>query len=222
MKADRIFKFLKALAAHNNREWFKAHKAEYDAVMKEEIEPLLPILIARISMFEPEVMHLEPKDCLYRIYRDIRFSKDKSPYKTHIGLFVNAKGRQSLRCGYYLHFEPGQCMIAGGGWCPTSDMLRGIRHSIFDNIDEFRAMVEEPTFKQFFPTIGMERLKTAPKGFPKDWPYMDYLKPKDYIVCRKVPDDFFQQPDFIDQIALTFETMKPYHDFLNETIEKFI
>lgn len=221
MKADLIFDFLKKLAANNNREWFKAHRETYDAVVS-EVEALASILIARISFFEPGVMRLEPKDCMYRIYRDIRFSKDKSPYKNHIGIFVNPKGKKSLHCGYYLHFEPGNCMIAGGGWCPTTEMLRALRQSIVDNIDEFKDIVTDPTFRDNFPTIGMERLKTAPKGFPKDFPYMEYLQPKDYIIWRSVPDSFFSEPDFIDQTEKAFEAMKPYHDFLNYTIDEFV
>ena len=221
MKADLIFDFLKKLAANNNREWFKAHRETYDAVVS-EVEALASILIARISFFEPAVMRLEPKDCMYRIYRDIRYSKDKSPYKNHIGIFVNPKGKKSLHCGYYLHFEPGNCMIAGGGWCPTTEMLRALRQSIVDNIDEFKDIVTDPTFRDNFPTIGMERLKTAPKGFPKDFPYMEYLQPKDYIIWRSVPDSFFSEPDFIDQTVKAFEAMKPYHDFLNYTIDEFI
>lgn len=220
MKADLIFDFLKKLATNNNREWFKAHRAEYDAVVN-EIETLAGILIARISFFEPGVMRLEPKDCMYRIYRDIRFSKDKSPYKNHIGIFVNPKGKKSLHCGYYLHMEPDNCMIAGGGWCPTPDMLRALRQSVFDNIDEFKDIVTDPTFHSYFPTIGMERLKTVPKGFPKDFEDMEYLQPKDYIVWRNVPDSFFREPDFIDQTIHTFETMKPFNDFLNYTIDEF-
>ena len=221
MKADLIFDFLKKLAANNNREWFKAHRETYDAVVS-EVEALASILIARISFFEPGVMRLEPKHCMYRIYRDIRFSKDKSPYKNHIGIFVNPKGKKSLHCGYYLHFEPGNCMIAGGGWCPTTEMLRALRQSIVDNIDEFKDIVTDPTFRDNFPTIGMERLKTAPKGFPKDFPYMEYLQPKDYIIWRSVPDSFFSEPDFIDQTVKAFEAMKPYHDFLNYTIDEFV
>ena len=221
MKADLIFDFLKKLAANNNREWFKAHRETYDAVVS-EVEALASILIARISFFEPAVMRLEPKDCMHRISRDIRFSKDKSPYKNHIGIFVNPKGKKSLHCGYYLHFEPGNCMIAGGGWCPTTEMLRALRQSIADNIDEFKDIVTEPTFRSNFPTIGMERLKTAPKGFPKDFPYMEYLQPKDYIIWRSVPDSFFSEPDFIDQTVKAFEAMKPYHDFLNYTIDEFV
>jgi len=221
MRIDLIFDFLKRLAANNNREWFKEHRAEYDAVVAEE-ETLANILIARISFFEPGVMRLEPKDCMYRIYRDIRFTKDKSPFKNHIGIFVNPKGKKSLHCGYYLHFEPGNCMIAGGGWCPSTEMLRAIRQSIFDNIDEYKKIVNNPVFSGYFPTIGMERLKTAPKGFPKDFEDMQYLQPKDYVIARNVPDSFFEKPGFMDEVMKTFEAMKPYHDFLNYTIDEFL
>ena len=220
MRADIIFSFLKELAANNNREWFKQHQAQYEAVNR-EVEQLMTVLVARISFFEPEVMHLEAKDCMYRIYRDLRFTQDKTPYKTHIGGFVNAKGKKSLHCGYYVHLEPGHCMVAGGGWCPRPDMLKGIRQSICDNLEEFQEIVTAPSFTKHFSTIGMEKLKTAPKGFPKDFPCMDYLRPKDYVIWKDVPDSFFSEPDFIDRTLEIFQAMKPYHDFLNYTIDQY-
>ena len=221
MNLEIIFQFLKKLEANNNREWFKAHHSDYEKAI-EEFEQLMTILIARVSFFEPGVSNFEPKDCMYRIYRDLRFTKDKTPYKTHIGGFINPKGRKSLHCGYYVHLEPGACMLAGGGWSPEPAMLKGIRQSIFDNTDEFLSIIKAPSFSKHFQTIGMEHLKTAPKDFPKDYPYMEYLKPKDYVVWKNVPDSFFSTPGFIDQIMEVFEGMKPYNDFLNYTIDEFI
>lgn len=221
MNLKKTFTFLRQLAAHNNREWFNSHKADYEAA-KSEFDALLTVLIAHISLFEPEVMHLEAKDCVYRIYRDLRFSQDKTPYKTHFGGFISARGKKSLHCGYYVHVEPGNSMLAGGGWCPTSPMLRAIRQSVVDNIDEFRDIVEAPDFKHYYPTVGWERLKTAPKDFPKDFPYMQYLQPKDYIVWHQVSDEFFSAPDMVDTIVDAFKQMKPYNDFLNYTIDDYI
>ena len=141
MDISEILDFLKRLAAHNNREWFQEHKTEYLRVQT-AFEELLSVVIARISLFDESVAHVLPRDCTYRIYRDVRFSADKSPYKTHIGGYINAKGKKSDHCGYYLHLEPENCMIAGGSWCMPSDMLRAVRQSVCDNIDLYRSIVD--------------------------------------------------------------------------------
>ena len=116
MDIPGILDFLKVLAANNNREWFQEHKAEYLSVQA-DFEELLAGVIARLSPWDESVAHVLPRDCTYRIYRDVRFSSDKSPYKTHIGGYINARGKKSNHCGYYLHLEPGNCMLAGGSWC---------------------------------------------------------------------------------------------------------
>jgi len=221
MNLEKTFSFLRQLSMHNNREWFNNHKSDYETA-KTDFEALLTMIIARISFFEPEVMHLEAKDCTYRIYRDLRFTQDKTPYKTYFGGYVCARGKKSLHCGYYVHIEPGSCMLAGGGWCPSSAMLKAIRQSVIDNIDEFRSIVEAPKFKRYYPIIGMDHLKMAPKDFPKDFPYMQYIKPKDYIVCYQITDNFYKEPDFIDNIIDAFKQLKPYNDFLNYTIDDFL
>lgn len=189
MDISNILDFLKVLAANNNREWFQEHKAEYLSVQA-DFEELLGIVIARISLFDESVAHVLPQDCTYRIYRDVRFSSDKSPYKTHIGGYINARGKKSNHCGYYLHLEPGNCMLAGGSWCMPADMLRAVRQSVCDRIDEFRAIVEDPAFHQYFPVIGETHLKTVPKGFPKDFPYPQYIRCKDFTVACPLEDEF--------------------------------
>lgn len=220
MDISEILDFLKRLAAHNNREWFQEHKAEYLRVQT-AFEELLSVVIARISLFDESVAHVLPRDCTYRIYRDVRFSADKSPYKTHIGGYINAKGKKSDHCGYYLHLEPENCMIAGGSWCMPSDMLRAVRQSVCDNIDLYRSIVEDPAFRRYFPIVGEQFLKTVPKGFPKDFPYPQYIRCKDYIVSCHLPDDFFNRPDFLDCMDDIFRQLKRFADFTNATIDEF-
>ena len=220
MDTSFIFQFLKKLAANNNREWFLAHKADY-LKAEAEFDALLSAIINRISLFDPSIAGIQPKDCKYRIYRDLRFSQDKTPYKIHFGGFINARGKKSLHCGYYIHLQPEESLLAGGVWCPEPKMLRALRDAVYENIDEFRGIVEDPAFKQFYPIIGQDRLRTAPKGFPKDFPYMDYLKPKDYTFYGPVPDDFFGQPDFLDRAEEMFRQMKRLNDFLDYTIDDF-
>ena len=218
-KAERIFSFLKDVAAHNNREWFAAHKEEYEAA-RAAFEEMVQALILRIAVFDGSVAHLSVKDCTYRFYRDTRFSEDKSPFKRHFGAYVNACGKKSWHSGYYFHLQPGACMLAGGSWCLPSPILKAVRQSIVDETDEFRSIVEAEGFKALFPVIGETRLKTLPKGFPKDYPYPDYLRPKDYSVAHAVPDDFFRGGDWLERAAQVFQQMKPFNDFVNYAIDE--
>ena len=215
-----VYRFLEELRQNNNREWFNANKEWYLAV-KAEHEAFINRLIPALAKVDPEVDGLTAKDCIFRIYRDVRFSSDKSPYKTHIGGYINARGKKSNHCGYYLHLEPGNCMLAGGSWCMPADMLRAVRQSVCDRIDEYRAIVEDPAFKQYFPVVGESHLKTVPKGFPKDFPYPQYIRCKDFTVACRVEDEFFSRPDFMERIIDVFRQLKRFADFTNETIDEF-
>ena len=219
MNIPGILEFLKLLAANNNREWFQAHKADYQEVQA-DFDELLSTVIARIAGFDESVSHVRPQDCTYRIYRDVRFSPDKSPYKNHIGGYINAHGKKSNHCGYYLHLEPGNCMLAGGSWCMPAPMLKAVRQAVFDNIEEYKAIVDDPSIRQYLPVVGTERLKTATKGFPKDSPFIEYVKPKDFTVAYSVPDSFFQDPLFINRIEEVFRQLKRFADFTNYTIDE--
>lgn len=220
MNIPVIFQFLKEISANNNREWFNEHKEDYKCAQS-EFEKLLTAIIQRISLFDESIRGVEVKDCTYRIYRDTRFSQDKTPYKTHFGGYINAKGKKSEHCGYYIHLEPGNCMLAGGSICPSPPVLKALRQSIYDNIEEFRGIVEDLEFKKYFPQIGETHLKTAPKGFPKDFEYIDYLKCKEYTISHYVPDNFFSSPGFLDKAEDVFRQMKRFADFTNYTIDDF-
>ena len=218
MNVPVIFQFLKDLSENNNREWFQEHRAEYE-VVREEFEKLLAAAITRISMFDESIRSVQPKDCTYRIYRDTRFSADKTPYKTHLGGYINAKGKKSDHCGYYIHLEPGNCMLAGGSYCPPPNILKALRQSIYENIDEYVSIVEDPSFKQYFPVIGESFLKTAPKGFPKDFKHIDYLKCKDFTCAYKADDSFFMDANWLDKMEEVFVQLKRFSDFTNFTID---
>lgn len=220
MNIPVILHFLKEVSANNNREWFNAHKDLYEEA-RHEFENLLSAVIARISLFDESIRGVQAKDCTYRIYRDTRFSQDKTPYKTHMGGYINAHGKKSDHCGYYVHLEPDNCLLAGGSYCLPPKTLKAVRQAIYDNIDEFRGIVESPAFKQYFPTIGEDFLKTAPKGFPKDFEYIHYLKCKEYTCYCHQPESFFTEPDSPERIAEIFKEMKPFADFLNYTIDDF-
>ena len=207
MNIPVIFDFLEELGANNNRDWFNTHRDQYDKA-RAEFDKLLTAVISRIALFDESIRGVEAKDCTYRIYRDTRFSQDKTPYKTHFGGYINARGKKSDHCGYYLHIEPGHCLLAGGSYCLPSPVLKAIRQAIYDNMDEYRAIVENPDFKKYFPVIGESFLKTAPKGFPKDYEYLDYLKCKEYTCFNiKTSSIFLKQPLRVLKINLSVWTI---------------
>lgn len=221
-KIPYLFNFLKDIAANNNRQWFAEHRDRYQTA-KSYFEEYAQQIIVRIAEFDADMAHLNVKDCTYRIYRDTRFSTDKSPYKRHFGIFVNSHGKQSYRCGYYLHIQPdGQSLIAGGTWCPPSNVMRAVRQAIVDEIEEFRDIVENKEFKKLFPVIGEAHLKTMAKGFPKDFAYPQYLRAKDFNIICMLPDEFFFTDNWMDNVIQAFRIAKPYNDFINYTIDEFL
>lgn len=216
-----IFQFLRDLAANNDRAWFQQNRDRYDAV-NEKMHALAADMIGRIGTFEPDANSLEPRQTLYRIYRDVRFSQDKSPYKTWMGIYVNPRGKKSMHGGYYLHLEPGCAMVAGGCWWLEPAVLKRVREDIALRIEEFRAIVEQPQFAADFTYIGTEHLKTTPKDFPRDFPFPQYLRPKNYVVGHELPDSFFLRKGWQDKALELFREMKPFVDFVNETVDDYI
>ena len=217
----RILQFLEEVKLNNNREWFHGHKERYDEVHA-AFEQIVERMIAALSTFDPAVSVVTVKSTLYRFYRDTRFSSDKSPYKRHFGSYINPRGKKSQHGGYYLHLEPGNCLIGGGAYCLESPVLKAVRKSIVNDIEEFRSIVEAPEFRELFPVIGDEHLKTMPAGFPRDFAYPQYLRPKNFAVMHRLPDDFFFQKDWITEAAGYFRIMKPFLDFVNDTIDDYI
>jgi uncharacterized protein (TIGR02453 family) len=219
----QFFEFLSQLKENNNREWFQANKPVYDALHEEYIA-IVQQLIDRIAVFDGEVAGLEAKNCIFRIYRDIRFSNDKTPYKTHFGAFLAGKGgRTSSYAGYYFHIEPGNSVLCGGSWCPEPQMLKQLRHDIYDNIEEFVAIIEDKKFKKLYSGLDGEALKKIPEGFPKDLPdkYADILKHKNFTVyCNKL-NDFFNTEDWLDRAVEDYKLLYPFNKFLNYTIGEF-
>ena len=240
MDAKRILSFLRQVTTNNNRPWFQEHKAEYDAV-RAEFEQGIAQALERIVTFDPEIAHLKVKDCTYRFYRDTRFSADKSPYKNHMGAYIDAKGKKALRGGYYLHLEPDHCLVAVGNyWLPTN-ILTACRNEIMANTDAWLKCVKNKAFQTYFgspatdsikePTnisswdqpqgFGLEKLKTCPSGFPKDWPYVHYLRLKDYCAWHAVPETFFEGDAWLDEIERMFRAAKPMMDFMNAVIDDY-
>lgn len=235
MNTAKIMDFLKGVSANNNRSWFMEHKAEYDEV-KADFEDGISQAIIQLATFDDEIAHLTPKDCTYRFYRDVRFSADKSPYKRHFGAYICAHGKKSLRGGYYLHLQPGNCLIAVGCyWLPTN-ILSSCRNEIIANIDKWRKAVENKSFINLFghpnegqwtdshvsqKGFGLAALKTVPKGFPKDSEFLNYLRMKDYCCWVAVPDDFFNGKLWLERMTEICKTGKPMMDFINNVVDDY-
>lgn len=209
----KLYDFLERLSENNNREWFHENKSEFDdlrALWMTDIQSL----IDRMSDYDETLRGVDAKDCVYRIYRDIRFSANKLPYKTYLGAILAHGGRKSLKSCYYIHFEPGNSGLHGGIWCPDTQILSRLRHEIDDNIEEFLGIVNNVEFSSRYSFVG-NTLKMMPKGFPKDLPHAKYIKMKEYLVTMPKPDTFFRSENWIEKSAEDFKAMKPLHDFLN-------
>ena len=221
MDIQKILQFLKELKINNNREWFAENKAWYESV-KKDFEQLSKDLIVEISKFDEEIKHVEAKDCVFRIYKDIRFSHDKTPYKTHFGVFIaTAGGRKSQRGGYYLHLDPDGCFVATGVWCPQPDLLKALRQSVFDNIDELNEIRHNDSFSKYFRDFFDEdKLKNVPRGFPKDFPDAELLKLKHYMVEYKLDENIIGLENFVPQVAEVLKCAYPLNVFLNYTVDE--
>lgn len=218
LKAD-IFAFLTELKNNNHKQWFDANKSWYLEV-KAQFEAFVESLILHMAVHDPDLAYLSVRDCTYRIYRDIRFSPDKTPYKTNMGAYLVKGGKKSQLAGYYFHVEPGNCMIAGGLWMPEPNLLKKVRWGIYENIEEFVSIIEDPAFKAFFPQIDEDAvLSRPPRDFPSDFPYIHLLKFKSYTVSHPLDDADVLAPDILERVVEAFCLLKPFVHFFNRVIE---
>ncbi len=210
-----ILDFLNELKENNNREWFQKNKKTYDAA-KAEMEAFVDVLIPRIAVFDPSVKFVTAKDCLFRIFRDVRFAKDKSPYKTNMGAWISRAGRKSSGPGYYLHIQPGESMLAGGVYMPEPEQLKKIRQEIYYNAAEFKAILENKTARKYFNGLSeWDKQKLAPRDFPKDFPDIDLLKYRHYTVAHMLDDKQVKEKDFAELVIKVFGLMHPLNVFLD-------
>ena len=213
-----MFRFLRELREHNDREWFHAHKEWYREV-KARHEAFIDEIIAEMAKHDSEVDGLTAKDCVFRIYRDIRFSLDKSPYKTHIGAFIAKGGRMAPRGGYYVHMEPGRSALAGGIWCPPPSLLKALRMDIYGNVEEFSEILSDKEFARYYHLDG-EKLKKVPAPFPKDFPQAEWLKYKYYTVGCDVDDSLFEGEGAVGRVVERLALIVPFNRFLNYTVDE--
>jgi len=214
-----VLDFLGELKNNNNKGWFDKNRDVYKEA-KMEFEDFINILILEIKKIDKEIDITLPKECVFRIFRDVRFSKNKSPYKTNFGAYIKRGGRKSIYPGYYIHIEPGDSFIAGGIYMPEPAVLKAVRERVFDHTDEFKKILNSAEFKKRFDGMYDEKLKNAPRGFPKDFPDVELLKYKHYIVSEPVKDKFWLSPDVIKNTKEIFKAQYTFNQFINKAIKE--
>ncbi|MCK9290688.1 MAG: DUF2461 domain-containing protein [Bacteroidales bacterium] len=218
---NNILDFLRLLAANNNKAWFEEHRALYEK-RRQELISITDAIISGIRKFDPDLGPIEAKNCLFRQYRDLRFTKNKQPYKTTMSVYIAKGGKNSLLSGYYMHLEPDNCFAGGGVYSPQAEILKAIRNEIYFNLDEWMGIVQNPEFINTFGSLTQEEmLKRPPKGFPADFKGIDQLKYKNYVATRGFNPDILTTEKLISTAVQTFKTLYPLHRFLNQAIDNF-
>lgn len=208
-------KFLKDLRLNNDKSWFDDNKAGY-LQAKEDFESLVQQVLDGMARQEPDMQGLQLKDCVFRIYKDVRFSKDKTPYKTHMAAAFAKGGKKSPYAGYYIHIEPGGESMAGGGlWMPEAPVLKKVRQEIDYNFAGFQSIIGQKDFIRRFGKVEGDTLKTVPQGYTEDNPAIAYIKLKSFVVSHNISDEALTQPTLVRDILRTFALMQPFVRFLN-------
>lgn len=219
MLQSSTIKFLKDLKKNNNKPWFDTNRKSYENA-RTDFASLVESIIAATSKFDASVADLKAKECMFRINRDVRFSKDKSPYKSNMGASINAGGKKISIPGYYFHFEPGQSFAAGGLYMPMPPELAKVRQEIDYNFDEWKKIISNKTFVKYFNKVdGVDVLSRPPKGYTDDNPAIEFLKMKSFLVSRPLSDKDLLDKSLVKEVAKTFEAMKPMIDFLNHSLQ---
>ena len=212
--------FLKGLKKNNDKAWMDDHRGEYLAA-KEDFEKCTAAIIEQLGKKDPDISGLDPKKCLFRINRDIRFSKDKSPYKTNMGASMSKGGKKISLAGYYFHLEPGKSMIAGGMYMPASPELAQIRQEIDYDFSHWKKIVNSKSFKTYFPegVQGVEILSRPPKGYDENNPAIHYLRMKNFIVSMPLKDELVLGKTLVSALVKAYSNMTEMIHFLNHAIE---
>lgn len=205
------FKFLKDIQKNNNREWFTENKPKY-VLAQDNAKAFAAELAEEMKKHD----HIEaPK--VFRIYRDVRFSKNKTPYKTNLGIGFS-RATEALRGGMYINIEPGNTFVGGGFWNPNAADLKRIRNEFVADTTEFRAIIADPKFIEYFGGLTGDELKTSPRGFAKDHPDLDLIRKKQYLIGRNFSDKEALSKDFLIEIDKTFQAMRPFFNFMSDVL----
>ncbi|MDR2563352.1 MAG: DUF2461 domain-containing protein [Prevotellaceae bacterium] len=213
--------FLKELEINNNREWFAEHKNLYEEA-RQDVENFAAEIIPRVSEFDSGILETDPKKCLFRIYRDVRFSADKSPYKTNFGVIIRPSMLYGKYSGYYIHISPQLSFLSAGLYMLPKDAVKQVRHFIYDNFDDLRAILDKNQLKR--ETGGMQfdaddMLKRMPAGFDSRHPAAEYMRLKHFYMMRTIREPQLLSEDFPDVVADTFQKMYPFSRFINEALD---
>ena len=218
----KTIQFLSDLKHNNQRNWFKEHKQDYN-IARNNFEEFADFLLENIQSFDDSLQNVSIKQCMFRIYRDIRFSPNKEPYKTHFGIYFAKKGgKSSDLAGYYFHLDSEESFFGGGIYMPPPEYLKKIRKEIYYQIDEFKEILDNPDFKKYYPEgiEEIEKLKRAPIGFPTEFPEMELLKNKHFFTSHYFDPQDTLNDYFMDFISSGFQAVKPLVDFINFTIDQ--
>ncbi|MFT3949865.1 MAG: DUF2461 domain-containing protein [Agriterribacter sp.] len=220
MLQQSTIQFLKSLAKNNNKPWLDANRAKYETA-KKDFENFIQELIDAYGKKDVSIASLTAKECMFRINRDIRFSKDKTPYKKNFAASINRGGKKSIFAGYYFHLEPGNSFIGGGIWMPMPAETQKIRQEIDYCFDEFRKIITAKKFTAVYKTLDQDaelRLANVPKGYTKDNPAADYLKYKSWIAMKAFADMELTSKDLVKKSVEAFAALQPLIEFLNRAI----
>jgi len=219
MIQETIVPFLVDLSKNNNKEWFQKNKLRYQQAhndFKDFIDHIIPIL----AKTDPLIQGLSAKDCVYRIYRDVRFSKDKTPYKTHFGANIAPGGRKSKKAGFYVHIDPSGESITGGGlYMPEPPMLKALRNEFLQVPEELIEILEDKKFKKYFSGLWGDKLKLAPKGFPKDFEHIELLKHKSFVAIHEISNNTLQNYNLVDYLTNVHKALYPLNRLINTILE---
>jgi uncharacterized protein (TIGR02453 family) len=219
MISYKTYQFLSELSEKNNRPWFQANKSRYEEA-RADFEQFISKLILEIATFDPPIAELEAKRSIFRIYRDTRFSKDKKPYKTNLGAhLVSVEAKPHDRAGYYIHLQPGNSFLAGGAYLPPAPWLKAIRNKIDQKGNELIKIINDPVFKKFFGDMEGEKLKTTPRDYQADHPFIELLRYKSFLAVHKLTDKDTMSESFLKKAAEVFRALKPFDDFLNQSLD---
>jgi uncharacterized protein (TIGR02453 family) len=220
MLQSSTLKFLKDLKKNNNKPWFDAHRKQYEDA-KNDFASFIQIAIETHGKKDESIAHLKAKDCTFRINRDVRFSKDKSPYKDNMGAYISRGGKKSPFGGYYFHCQPGRCFVGGGLWMPMPPELNKIRQEIDYNFAEFKKIIGSKKFKSVYGDLSRDKeyvLTRVPKGYEADNPAAEYLKMKSFVSMTSLKDSDLTSEDLLKKITTAFEALQPLIEFINNSI----
>jgi uncharacterized protein (TIGR02453 family) len=221
MLSSSTIKFLKELKKNNNKAWFDKNRQVYETA-KADFAGFIQKVIDQHSQKDPSIKNLVAKDCLFRINRDVRFAKDKSPYKSNMGASINKGGRKAENsAGYYFHLEPGSVFAGGGIWMPMPDKLKKVRQEIDYNFADFKKIIGSKKFKAVYGDLSKNAeytLSRVPKGYEADNPAAEYLKLKSYVAMVKISDADLTTKDLVKKTVSAFEALQPLIEFLNESM----